>query len=152
MPNHKLKEVQKSKKVKIITITILIVLIIVIATITIIKKENEKTNQEILQNIQEVIPDKLLPENYSINADKEYKISKDQVKYSLLKDTLKKENNSTYQVKVQYPKEVKKLPKENNSTQSEISIGEDIFTIEISPKTKQIQKIILENKEIIYKK
>ena len=70
MPNHKLKEVKKSKKVKIITITILIVLIIVIATITIIKKENEKTNQEILQNIQEVIPDKLLPENYYINADK----------------------------------------------------------------------------------
>ena len=60
----------------------------VIATITIIKKENEKTNQEILQNIQEVIPDKLLPENYSINADKEFKAEQNQIKYKILKEIL----------------------------------------------------------------
>ena len=72
MKKPEITNLLKSKKFKII-IKILIIIIIITTTIAIIHKENEKTKQEILQNIQEVIPDKLLPENYSINADKEFK-------------------------------------------------------------------------------
>lgn len=151
MKNTKITNLLKSKKFKIIT-KIIIIIIIITTTIAIIHKENEKTKQEVLQNIQEAIPDKLLPENYSINADKEFKVDKNQIKYKILKDTITRENKTTYKVKVSYPSEVKKLPKENNIESSLITSGEDIFYIEISPKTKQIQKITLKNKEIIYKK
>ena len=92
MKKPEITNLLKSKKFKII-IKILIIIIIITTTIAIIHKENEKTKQEILQNIQEVIPDKLLPENYSINADKEFKAEQNQIKYKILTETITRENS-----------------------------------------------------------
>ncbi|MGM9878494.1 MAG: hypothetical protein ACI31R_00465 [Bacilli bacterium] len=148
MNKQRLKEIIKSKKFKQITIILVIALIISMITIRIIHIENEKTKQEVLKNIEEVLSDKLLPEDYVLDTSKDFHLTKDQIKYIIQEETIKKENKTLYSVEVRYPYELKVYSERN----SRGTIKEDTFYIEILPKTKEIKQITLKNKEVIYTK
>lgn len=134
---------------KIIIIVLIIALLLTTITI-IIHNNNEKTKQQVLKNIQQVIPNKLLPQNYTIDTSKEYNSTKDQIKYTIKEDTIQKESKTLYTVEVLYPQ---KCIKENiNDTSCVSSTYKDTFYITINKKTKEIEKITLKDKYIIYQK